>query len=127
MRAVVLALLLLPTTVVLSMGQPVPPSSKDPIDQNQYVFNVDDGAFHVIFPGDLNQEDPNGSRHSYRGIPSWNAPKSEHDIGKDPCSHTLTLVGIGGDVTREMSTRGDNKSQFLASPPSGGKIGRAHV
>lgn len=82
--------------------------------------HVDDGGFYLFLPSDLTDENPAGTPHSYRSIPAFNPPHTAEEVGKDPCSHTLLLVGKGGDEASEIAARGSNKKKYVATPPSGG-------
>jgi hypothetical protein len=82
--------------------------------------HVDDGAFDLLLPSELTVEDPNGPMHSYRAIPAFNPPHTAAEVGRDPCSHTLLLVGEGGGAGSEEAARGPNEKKIVAIPPSGG-------
>jgi hypothetical protein len=77
--------------------------------------HVGDGDFDLLLPQELTAEEPVPWVRSYRQIPAFNLPHSAEEVGKDPCSHTLLMVGEGGDTGR-----GTDKKKFVAEPPSGG-------
>jgi hypothetical protein len=82
--------------------------------------HINDGDFDLLLPHELTAEDPFADAHSYRQVPAFNPPHSAEEVGKDPCSHALLMVGLGGDSVSDVGVRGDNNKEFVASPPSGG-------
>jgi len=124
MKAMTVGCLLLCATARFGLAQASLPygtktPERMPTDTNPLKIRIDDGEFTIELPQELKQEDPKAVIHSYRSIPAFSPPHTAEEVGKDPCSHTLLLAGIGGDPEPELDSRG-KKTKFVASPPAGG-------
>jgi hypothetical protein len=121
--AVLAVLLVVPASLAQKVEAPPPnpaaPTNKYDADisanRGLNRSHVEDGDFDLLLPSELTPEDPIPDGHSYRQIPAFNPPHSAEEVGKDPCSHTLLMVGIGGNTGT-----GSEEERFVAEPPSGG-------